>query len=64
MGNIKMKWINNLFGELVVYIITFVIGIHTMNDVLYNHYLNKSYWKAFIFSPYRFIKYNGNAKRL
>jgi len=60
-----MEWIKKLGTETVVAMIVFYVGIKTMRDVLYNHYLKEDgYWRAFIHSPYRFIKYNGKQIKL
>jgi hypothetical protein len=54
------KWIKKLLGELVSMIIVLIVGCNIIGDVHYNEMLKRSYWRAFLFSPIRFIRTGGN----
>ena len=55
-----MEWIKKLFGELVAVIIVLIVGCNVIGDVHYNEMLKRSYWRAFLSSPIRFIRRDGN----
>ena len=59
-GELTMEFIKKLWGELMVTVITILVGIGVMDDIDYDIKLIKSYWYAFITHPYRFIKHKGN----
>lgn len=59
-----MEWIKNLFGELMVTIITIIVGGKVIGDIHYNEMLKHSYWRAFLSSPIRYIRYNAKPIKL
>lgn len=58
-----MKWYVKLWREFIMICVVLYIGDITVNDTLYNYYLKQNNWKAFFYSPYRYIKYNGELIR-
>ena len=63
-GCINMEWIKKIIGELISTIIVLIIGCVVIGDIHYNEMLKRSYWRAFLSSPLRFIKTGGNPIRL
>ena len=59
-----IEWLKNLIGELITTIIVLIVGVNVIGDIHYNEMLKHSYWRAFLSSPIRYIRYNAKPIKL